>query len=260
MLRYTKVLLVLAVPACASAQGADPAPAPHPAHAEHMGHMMAGPAGTRIVVNAMGSASRAPEQAVVSLAVETAARTARDAAAQNAERMTRLVAALRRLNIPEDQIRTTAYNMYPEYRQWDGRNPEMANRQPEIIGYRVMNMVNVIVDGAERAGAVIDAALEAGANRVDGLGFQLRDPEAVRADALRQAMAKARAEAQLLAEAAGLTLGAPLEISTSFGYMPPPMPQMMMARDMAGAPAPPTPVQPGSVEIQATVNIVYTAQ
>ena len=258
MLRFAKVALVLAVPACASAQGQDPA-APAPAH-DHAQMMAMHPQPTRIVVNAMGTASRAPEQAVVSLAIETAARTARDAADQNATAMDRIIAALRRLDIPESQIRTTAYNMYPEYRHYDGRDPEMANRQPEIIGYRVMNMVSVTVDGASRAGAVIDAALAAGANRVDGLFFQLRDTDAVRAEALRDAMAKARAEAALLAEAADLQLGPPMEISTSYGYMPPPMPMPMMARDMAGAPAPPTPVQPGAVEVQATVAVVYTAR
>ena len=220
----------------------------------------AGPQPTRIVVSAMGSANRAPEQAVVSLAIETAGRSARDAADQNAEVMDRIVAALRRLDIPEDQIRTTAYNMYPEYRHWDGRDPEQAERQPEIIGYRVMNQVMVTVDGAARAGAVIDAALGAGANRVDGLFFQLRDTDVVRAEALRDAMAKARAEAELLAEAAGLTLGAPMEISTSYGYMPPPPPMPMAAmRDMAMG-GPPTPVQPGAVEVQANVNIVYSAE
>lgn len=265
MLRYAKLVLLLAVPACASGQGTDAPAAPMPAHADgghgrmagHMTHVPA-PPGTRIVVNAMGTASRPPEQAVVNLAVETAARSAREAAEQNAQKMTRIIAALRRLNIPEDQIRTTAYNMYPEYRHWDGRDPEQANRQPEIIGYRVMNMLTVAVDGAPRAGEVIDAALAAGANRVDGLAFQLRDTEAVRADALRQAMTKARAEAELLAEAAGLTLGAPIEISTSWGHMPPPGPPMpMMMRDEAQMA--PTPVQPGAVDIQAMVNVVYSA-
>ena len=186
------------------------------------------------------------------------ARTAREAADRNAEQMNRIIAALRRLDIPEDQIRTTAYNMYPEYRNWDGRDPEQANRQPEIIGYRVMNQVMVTVDGAARAGAVIDAALGAGANRVDGLHFQLRDTEVVRSEALREAMTKARAEAALLADAAGLTLGPPIEISTSWGYMPPPPPPMPMAMSRDAVQAP-TPVQPGAVEVQAMVNVVYSA-
>ncbi|HEX6589672.1 MAG TPA: SIMPL domain-containing protein [Longimicrobiales bacterium] len=257
MLRFAKIALILAVPACASAQGAETAPT-----SAHAPMMHSAPPPTRIVVSSMGTASRAPEQAVINLAIETAARTAQEAAEQNAETMDRIVAALRRLDIPEDRVRTTAYNMYPEYRHYDGRDPEMARRQPEIIGYRVMNQVMVTVDGAARAGAVIDAALGAGANRVDGLGFQLRDTEAVRAEALREAMQKARAEAQLLAEAAGLTLGPPIEISTSYGYMPPPPPMpMMMARDMVGvAAAAPTPVQPGQVEIMANVNVVYSAQ
>ena len=264
MLRYVKVALVLAVPACASAQVQETvAPAQAHDHAAMMESMHPrGPQPTRIVVSAMGTASRAPEQAVISLAIETAGRSARDAADQNAQVMDRIVAALRRLDIAEDKIRTTAYNMYPEYRHYEPTR-DAEPRQPEIIGYRVMNQVSVTVDGATRAGAVIDAALAAGANRVDGLFFQLRENEAdaVRADALREAMAKARAEAALLAQAAGLTLGAPIEISTSFGYMPPPMPMPMYARDMAQmAPAAPTPVQPGTVEVQASVNIVYAAQ
>ena len=256
MLRYAKVALILALPACASAQAQESDPTPR-----EQAHAMAGSRPTRIVVNATGTASREPEQAVVNLAIETAARTARDAADQNAATMDRIIAALRRLEIPESQIRTTAYNMYPEYRHYEPTRDGSEMRQPEIIGYRVMNMVSVTVDGASRAGAVIDAALAAGANRVDGLFFQLRDTDAVRAEALRDAMAKARAEAALLAEAAGLELGAPMEISTSYGYMPPPMPMPMYARDMVqAAPAPPTPVQPGAVEVQASVNIVYGAR
>jgi len=262
MLRFVKIALVLALPACASAQGAD-RPAVAPARMEgHMAYAVT-PPGTRIVVAAMGTASRAPEQAVINLAIETAGRSAREAADQNADVMDRIIEALRRLQIPEDQIRTTAYNIYPEYRHYDGRDPEMAERQPEIIGYRVMNTVTVTVDGASRAGGVIDAALGAGANRIDGLFFQLdpEDAEAVRADALRDAMSAARSEALLLAEAAGLTLGPPVEISTSYGHYPPPppMPMAAMARDAAEVMAP-TPVQPGTVEVQATVNVIYSAQ
>lgn len=263
MLRFAKVVMVLAIPACASAQGTDTARAPTPSHPDparamphgHAMHMAATP--TRIAVSAMATASRAPDQAVVNLAVETAARSAREAADQNARRMNELIAALRRLDIPEDQVRTVAYNMYPEYRHFDGREPQQPDRQPEIIGYRVTNMVAVTVDGAARAGAVIDAALAAGANRVDGLHFQLSDPDAARAEALREAVRKARAEAALLAEAAGLSLGAPIEISTSFGYPPPPMPPMPMMERMDAAA--PTPVAPGAVDVQASVSIVYAA-
>ena len=65
----------------------------------------------------------------------------------------------------------------------------------------------------------------------------------------------------LVIAAADLQLGPPMEISTSYGYMPPPMPSPMYARDMAQmAPAAPTPVQPGQVEVQASVNIVYSAR
>jgi len=237
---FAPVLIALALPACATAQQpGQPMP----------GHAMAGMHGTMIHVSATGSAVRAPEQAVVRLAVETAAPSAREAARQNAEKMERLIAALRGMDIPRERIQTVGYHMFPEYR------PNEQRTEPEIIGYRVMNMVAVTVDGPERAGAVIDASLEAGANRVDGLEFQLRDVDDARREALRDAMQRARAEAEVLAAAAGLTLGEPVMISSAMGGWQPPMPmmeRMAMGGDMA------TPVEPGTLRVQAMVEVHYS--
>lgn len=258
MKRVVLIATLLVLPACASAQEETPRPEPHEgAHPMMPGadfEQMMQRARTmrqRIDVSATGYAQRAPEQAVVRLAVETVGETARAAAASNAERMDDIIDALTDdLDIPRDQIQTVAYRMYPEYAREEGR------REPEIIGYRVTNVLSVTVDGPERAGAVIDASLAAGANRVEGLSFQLRDVDSARAEALRNAMRKAREEARILAEAAGLNLGEPIVISTSTsGPVPPPMP--MYARAEAAAMDVATPVEPGQLEVRATVSVQY---
>ena len=207
-----------------------------------------------INVNSVGTVQREPEKAVVTIAVESGAATAQAAAQANARKMDAVFVALRRLGIVPPKVRTVAYELQPVYQQ---PSREIPNPEPgRITGYRAINMVLVDVDTIARVGAVIDGAITAGANRVTNLSFELRDPEAARLEALRLAVAKARAEAEVLATAAGQKLGVPLNISSSSYYEPR---QYRMQADMAvAAPAaPPTPIEAGTLTINASVNIVF---
>ena len=205
-----------------------------------------------ITVTGTGAVDRTPDQAVIMLAIENTAPTAQAAAESNAQSMERLIAALRRLGFGEDRVRTVSYQLHPEY----ARNEPRTNlEEPRIIGYRAMNMVRVTVDDIKRVGEVIDAALAAGANRVTGLHFQLRDPHAARHEALAMAVDRARAEAEVLARALGQTLGPVLSISTT-GMIPPPMP-VAMDRAEALAFRATTPIEPGTMRVEATVTAVY---
>jgi len=211
------------------------------------------PAERTVVVSANATVEREPERAVLLLAVESTGGTARVAAQANATKMDALVAALRRLGISGPNVRTTAYELQPQYSQPDRQNP---GAQTRIVGYRAVNMVQVTVDTVTRVGGIIDATIQAGANRVAGLNFELRDPDAARVDALRRAVAKARAEAEAIAQAAGQRLGDPLTIITS-GYAEPRMYRRdMMAEAVMSAP-PPTPIEPGTLSIGASVTITY---
>lgn len=204
-----------------------------------------------VTVSATGIVEREPEQAVVTVAVETFAPTASEAAAQNAEQMEALVQALERQGISQDLIRTVGYSIHPEY----DREARPEPGEPRIVGYRAINRVRITVDPLARTGAVVDSAIEAGANRVEGLAFQLRDPEAARLDALREAVTKARTEAQALAAAAAQRLGPLVALSTGAG---PPRPLARSSFDTAElAAAAVTPVEPGTMEISATVTAVY---
>lgn len=213
-----------------------------------------------VVVSAYASVEREPERAVVMLAVESTGPTARQAAQTNATKMDAVVAALRRLGITGRNVRTSSYELHPEYARPTREEETRGVREPRIVGYRAHNMVTVIVDTVSRVGGVIDAALAAGANRVNNLQFDLRDPQAARVEALRQAVAKARAEAEAIAAAAGQRLGQPLNISTSQGYVP--VGRIAGMRDMAmegvaAAAPPPTPIEAGTLNVTAYVTIVF---
>jgi hypothetical protein len=205
-----------------------------------------------ITVDATGTVEREPEQAVVLLAVESEAPTAAEAGRANAERMEALLTALRGMQIAESDIRTVSYDLSPIYQRPEPRDTVT----PRIVAYRARNMVQVEVDTVARAGPVIDGAIEAGANRVAGLNFKLRDPEAARLEALEDALGSARREAEALARAAGVTLGPVVSIQTSGGgRFPPPMP-MYRGVAMEAAQAD-TPIEGGTLSVSAHVIVVY---
>ena len=209
-----------------------------------------------INVNATGTVQREPERAVLTVAVESNATTAQLAAQANARKMDAVIGALRRLNIAPPKVRTVSYELHPEYAQPTRERPNPGLR---VIGYRAINMVVVDIDTIARVGAVIDATVAAGANRVHNLSFELRDTESARLEALRLATQRARAEAEVLATAAGQRLGPPLSISSSYYFEPR---RYRMAAEMGGvamaAPAAmPTPVEGGTLNIVANVHIVF---
>lgn len=207
-----------------------------------------------INVNASGTVQREPERAVITIAVESSAPNAQAAAQANATKMDAVFAALRRVRIVPPKVRTVAYELQPQYARPTRDNPDPT---PRVIGYRAVNMVVAEVDTIARVGTVIDAVVTAGANRITNLSFELRDPESARLEALRVAMGRARAEAQTLANAAGQQLGVPVSISSSSHYEPRPYRMEATMRDMVAPAAPPTPVEPGMLTINANVMVVY---
>lgn len=195
----------------------------------------------------------APDVADIALAVETFAETARAAGEENARTMERVIRALVAAGVARDDIETRNYSVYPEYVMRDNEREE-----PRIRGYRATNQVVVETTRLDAVGGLIDTALQAGANRVDGVEFGLRDEATARAAALRQAVENARAAAETMAAALGVRLGAIVHASTeAVPTRPVPMPVMMRqaASDMAGAA--PTPIRPAEQRIMAQATVVW---
>lgn len=202
----------------------------------------AGPGTIRVA--ATGEAQATPDRAWVDLGVETSAPTAAAASAENARRMEAVIAALLRAGVQRADVETRDYNVFPDYAP-----PPEGRGEPVLRGYRVTNVVSARTDAVGRVGAVIDAALGAGANRVHGVRFGLRDPGALRGQAIRQAIERGRREAEIIAASLGLRLGRVLDASTT-SEPPRPMPVMMEAMMSRAADAPSAPT--------LTVWLVYT--
>jgi uncharacterized protein YggE len=203
-----------------------------------------------VTVGASATVEREPDRAVVTLAVESEAPMAQAASQANAAAMSRVITALRRAGLTGTSVRTISVQLMPVYAPTtDGNKP------PKITGYRAVNMVQATIDSIPRVGPVIDAAISAGANRVAGISFELKDAESARLEALAKAVEKARREADVVARAAGRRLGPALNISFG-GDVSPPRPYYA-ERAMAMAQAAETPVEGGTLQISANVNVVF---
>ena len=203
-----------------------------------------------ISVVGRGEVSAAPDLAAVSVAVETTARTAGQATAANAEKSTRVVQAIRRLLGEDDSLSTTRYDLQPRYapRKPGGQAP------PEITGYVARNEVRAEIHGLDDVGEILDAAMQAGANRASNLSFLIenRDPH-IRA-ALARAGAEARAQAESIAAALGVRLGDVISASTTSTPSPVGSTRRFAAMQAEVAP---TPIEPGEVKISAQLYVTY---
>lgn len=200
----------------------------------------------RIVVTGEGRVEAAPDLATLTAGVQTEATDAAAALGATSAAMEGVLAALAAAGIAPQDMQTSQLSVDPLWAD-DGAGTA------RVRGYSASNLVTVRVRDVARLGAVIDAAGAAGANRVFGIGFEIAEPRAQLDAARERAVADARARAELLARAAGVTLGPVLSIRE--GGAPAPGP--MFARvEMDAAP----PVAEGVVGIAAQVEIVYAIE
>ncbi len=192
-----------------------------------------------ISVSAQGSTRITPDRATIQIGVLSRGASASAASAENARVAQRIIAAIKAVGIGADQISTVNYSVNPEYRQ-------MENRSPEITGYTVHNTVVVDVRQIDQVGRVIDASLGAGANMINSLDFYASNTEEARRAALAAAVEKARMDAQVIARAAGGTLGGLAEASVGAYMIPMRRENVQMMRGDVAMAAPPTPVEPGT--------------
>ena len=188
----------------------------------------------------------APDRAYVMISVESRAKAPRDAQDQNAHTMKAVQDKLRAGGIAAEAIRTVAIDLSPEF--------DYANGRQALRGYVARNSIEVRVDVLDRLGETIDAAVGTGATNVTGVRFDIKKREELERDALRQAVAAARARAEALAAGAGRSFGRILRIEEGGVAMPQPPRPMMMARAEMAADAL-TPVAPGELEIRARVTL-----
>lgn len=205
---------------------------------------------TTFNLSAFGETRIAPDMASIGLGVVTDGKTAAEALAANAARMTQVMAALRRAGIADRDIQTSNLSVAPQYRY-------VQDQAPVLTGYQVSNQVTVTVRDLKRLGPAVDATVGAGANQVNGISFGLADPTAAE-NAAREAAVKAlAAKADLYARATGYRIARLVSLSEGGGYSPPaPMPVMAMAaraKDMG------TPMSGGELTVRIDISATYEA-
>jgi uncharacterized protein YggE len=221
---------LIAVVACAACSGAlaDSAPV------------------SSIRVSADAKVTAKPDRVQIEIGVSTRATQSQEAAAQNARQVESMLAAVHKA-VPAALLKTVSYSLNPNYEY------HVSGGEPTVTGYTAMNVVQVTLDDLEKIGGVIDAAAQAGANHVQGIQFTLRDQDAVRAEALREAAMRARAQADVLATALGLKVVRVLsaeENSPRFTPITRPMARAAMSSASVA-----TPVEAGTLDVAAEVTL-----
>jgi uncharacterized protein YggE len=197
-----------------------------------------------ITVTGVGRVSTVPNEAEFSLGVTTEGQTARAALTENAERMRRLIEALKLAGVAARDIQTRDVSVGSDY-DADGRSDRFV----------ASNTVSVLIRDLDTAGAVLDAATRAGANNVYGPSLTRSNRDGLERRALEDAVANARKRAEALAAAAGVDLGVVIAMSES--------PQMVgpeLAYRAGDSAASSVLIEKGTQEIQATVSVTFAIE
>ena len=200
----------------------------------------------RITVQGEAKLAMAPDLVLITIGVRTQAIQAREAARLNAEQMNKVLASLKAKLGPKDQVRTTGYRLNPR-QKWDPKSKEN-----KFLGFEASNQVLVKSRNVDDVSALLDAVIEAGANQIHGIQFDMQQAQSIKREVQALAFADAKAQADALAIEAGMRLGEVLRIDTKpgrAGYS-----RGAVEARMAAAP---TPVEPGQVDFSASVICVF---
>jgi hypothetical protein len=201
-----------------------------------------------IQVTGTGTVSAAPDQALLDLAVQTQAATATQATTENAADMTNAINALTALGVSKDSIQTISYSLTPVY-----SNPVNQSVRPTIIGYVAVNAIQVTVNDLGSVGKVLDQAISAGINEVQGLTFTLSNATlaTLQKRAIQLALQDADSQAKATAATLGITIVGPISVTPGYVFQP------ISYNRFSAAPQAQTPIQAGTIQVSATVQVTY---
>jgi len=198
-------------------------------------------------VNGTGIVSLTPDMATITIGVSTNNINAQTAVAQNNSQVEKIMDMMAKMGVAEKDIKTTNFNVYPRNKYDDEGNITS-------VTYMVSNSVRVNIMDLDLFGEILNEAVKAGANSINGISFDVSDRETAYQQALTVAMENARERAEILAEAAGAELGDVHTVSTFIGgggevY---PVERAVMMADESSVP-----IAAGGMDIQVQVSVVF---
>jgi uncharacterized protein len=206
--------------------------------------------GTRVEISATGEAARVPDVAIISAGVSTRQATASAALQENAARMERVLAALKKAGIADRDVQTSSINLNPEYRYQD-------NQAPQLVGYTASNQVSIRFRDIRNSGKILDALVAQGANQINGPSLTIDRPDEALDEARAKAIANGQARADFYARALGKRVVRLISVSENMGgSIIQPLPMMMEARNQAAD----TKIVPGEQKLSVNLSMVFELQ
>ena len=190
-----------------------------------------------------------PDIAKINLSIVTDAPTSKAAQDDNSKKSKAVTDYLKKQNIEEKDIKTTGYNIYPQYKysQFGGN--------PQITGYQVNQSMEVKIRDLDKVSNILDGVVSAGANQVNGLSFEIDNQDALKAEARAKAIADAKKKANELQSQVGISLGKIVNFSENTGGYPIYFKSGAMETDGRGGGCPSVPT--GENEITVNISITY---
>jgi uncharacterized protein YggE len=229
-MRLFAAVVLLALPVTAAAQQPSPPPRDE----------------SVVVTSGDGVVQAIPDRAFITVTAESRAGNPRDAQKKNADAMKPVQDRLRTAGIPDEAIRTTEYDLQPD---WD-----YTGNQRVLRGYVARNTIEIRVDNVDRIGELLEMVVTAGATSVGGVRFDLKDRPRLEREALRLAVADARARAVAAAGGAGRSFDRIIRIEEQ-GVSSPPQPVLyraaLAAEQKSGEPQ----IASGQIEVRARVTL-----
>jgi uncharacterized protein len=205
------------------------------------------PSPRTITVAGSGKSFLAPDIATISIGVRTEDEDPAQAMAVSNDQAQTITDALQEMGVAARDIQTTSFNIYPNQQYNESGTPISTT-------YVVENTVSVTVRDLSVLGELLGASVEAGANQIYGIQFDVEDREEALSQARVAAIEDARAKAEALAEAAGVSLGELESISEVSGF---PQPFFEGRGGAAETAAADVPISPGQLTITVDVNMVF---
>ncbi|MBU2263126.1 SIMPL domain-containing protein [Patescibacteria group bacterium] len=202
-----------------------------------------------ITVSAAGEVFAKPDIAQISVSAVREAKTVLEAQKSHTESINKIVAYLKDSGIEEKDIRTSAYNIYPRY-------DYLRDKGQVFRGYEVSQTLDVKIRDLEKVGKILGGVAEMGANQVGGINFVIDDEDAVKEEARKQAIDKAKEKADQIAKDLGVSFGRLVSFYESSGDFP--IYRSYMTEGMGGAEPVPVPEIPsGENKVTVTINLTY---
>ena len=210
-----------------------------------------------IIVTGTSSIELEPDMATLSLGIESSASTVSEARDNASISINEMLDVMKNVGIDDEDIQTTAFNIYPQYEYIEVREDGRVRGVQELVGFTVSNMLLVTVKNLDDIGEIIDKLTDAGGNdvRFNSINFGIQDPVPYQSQLRKLAVEDGITKASQLAEYSGVKLGSITMINDYSSQASVAQDQAVFAERAMAIPS--TSINPGSLNLSMQVDMIF---